>query len=296
MSESRTERRAAERRAAKLARKAAQKANPAAEHAAAAEPEPKPVATFIQSTDCEFASSATIDPPISEAKLEPKAAISEAELAANRANAQNSTGPRTDAGKAVSRYNAVRNALTGQTILLPTDDAALYRNHCAAYQKELNPVGARETILVQAIADHDWRLARIPVLEASFYALGARELGDDTMSMQLLEAHIQIAYEKHFRNLHLQQNRLTRYRAKDLAELKALQQTRMEEEKQAYELAAVLEKQAEATGQPFQPEKFGFVFSTADLAAFREAKSDLRLAKLLIQLRSEGQKTLAEAA
>ena len=296
MSESRTERRAAERRAAKLARKAAQKANPAAEHAAAAEPEPKPVATFIQSTDCEFASSATIDPPISEAKLEPKAAISEAELAANRANAQNSTGPRTDAGKAVSRYNAVRNALTGQTILLPTDDAALYRNHCAAYQKELNPVGARETILVQAIADHDWRLARIPALEGNIYALGEHKLAGDEMPAHLLEAHIRTTYEKHFRNLHLQQNRLTRFRANDLAELKALQQARVEEEKQNYERAADLEKYAEATGQPFQPEKFGFVFSTSDLAAFRQAKSDLRLAKLIIQLRSEGQKPFAQAA
>ena len=116
------------------------------------------------------------------------------------------------------------------------------------------------------------------------------------MPAHLLEAHIQITYEKHFRNLHLQQNRLTRYRAQDLAELKALQQAREEKEKQKYERAAALEKHAEASGQSFQPENFGFVFSTTDLAAFREAKSDLRLAKLLIQLRSEGQKTLAEAA
>jgi hypothetical protein len=289
MSLARTERRAAERRAAKLARKAS-KTNLAVGSATVSEPDPSPVNIFTVDVAEEPSITASTPPPA------PKPAISEAKLAANQANAQKSTGPRTDAGKALTRHNAVRNALTGQTILLPTDDAVRYQKHCEAYHKELKPVGAFETILAQAIADHDWRLARIPVLEASFYALGARELGDDTMSMQLLEAHIQIAYEKHFRNLHLQQNRLTRYRAKDLAELKALQQTRMEEEKQAYELAAVLEKQAEATGQPFQPEKFGFVFSTADLAAFREAKSDLRLAKLLIQLRSEGQKTLAEAA
>jgi uncharacterized protein with GYD domain len=130
----------------------------------------------------------------------------------------------------------------------------------------------------------------------SIDARNATNLAGDEIPARLPGAHIQIVYEKHFRNLHLQQNRLTRYRAKDLAELKALQQARIDEEKQNYERAAAIEKQAEATGQTFRPEKSGFVFSTGDLAAFREAKSDLRLAKLLIQLRSEGQKPLAQAA
>ena len=286
MSQARTERRAAERRAAKLARKAAQKPNPAAVVTT-------PVATYDAVPE-EF-NYAT---PLAAAEPEPtqKPALSEARLAANRANAQKSTGPQTEAGKAVSRFNAVRNALTGQTILLPTDDAARYQSHCESYHKELKPVGARETTLAQAIADHDWRLARIPVLEASLSALGEFKLADENMPAHLLEAHIQITYEKHFRNLHLQQNRLTRYRAKDLAELKALQQAREEEEKQNYERAAALQQHLESTGQSLQPEKFGFVFSTSDLAAFHEAKSDLRLAKLLIQLRSEGEKTLAQAA
>ena len=287
MSLTRNERRAAERRAAKLARKAAQKAIPAAVD----EETQTPVASCDPLTE-EFTSSAALasDSP------EPKPTISEAKLAANRANAQKSTGPRSDEAKAVTRHNAVRHGLTGQAVLLPTDDAVRYQALCDAYQKELKPVGAFETILVQAIVDHDWRLARIPVLEASFYALGEFELADEKIPMHLLEAHIHIAYEKHFRNLYLQQNRLTRYRAKDLAELKALQQARLEEEKKNYELAAVIQQQAETTGQPFQPEKFGFVFSISDLAAFREAKSDLRLAKLLTQLRAEGQKTIAQAA
>jgi uncharacterized protein with GYD domain len=286
MSQARTERRAAERRAAKLARKAAQKPNPAAVSAT-------PVATCdAVPEEFNYARALTT----ADREPTPQPAISEAKLAANRANAQKSTGPQTEVGKAVSRYNAVRNALTGQTILLPTDDAARYQAHCDSYHKELKPVGARETTLAQAIADHDWRLARIPALEANLYALGEHKLAGDEMPAHLLEAHIQTTYEKHFRNLNLQQNRLTRYRTKDLAELKALQQAREEEEKQNYERAAALEKHAESMGQSFQPEKFGFVFSTDHLAAFCEAKSDLRLAKMLIQLRSEGQKTYAEAA
>ncbi len=290
MSQARTIRRAAERRAAKLARKAAQNTNPAIKQAPASELETTSVETFTRQAD----DDSVIEMRLSEPA--PKPAISEAKLAANRANAQKSTGPRSDGAKALTRYNAVRHGLTGQAVLLPSEDAARYQSHCDAYHKELKPVGAFETTLVQSIADHDWRLARIPILEANFHALGEFELAGENIPAHLLEAHIQIAYEKHFRNLHLQQNRLTRYRAKDLAELKALQQARFEEEKRTYELAATLKEQAEATGQTFQPEKFGFVFSTSDLACFREAKSDLRLAKLLIQLRSEGQEPLAQAA
>ncbi|HLH04775.1 MAG TPA: hypothetical protein VKX25_18555 [Bryobacteraceae bacterium] len=51
----------------------------------------------------------------------------EAQLIANRANSQLSTGPKTAEGKATVSHNAVKNALTGATVLLPTDDAALYQ-------------------------------------------------------------------------------------------------------------------------------------------------------------------------
>lgn len=94
---------------------------------------------------------------------------SSAQLAANRANAQLSSGAKTPEGKAASSLNAVKNALTGRTVLLPTDDAAAYQAHIAAYQKDLQPVGQRECDLVQSIADAMWRLRRIPGLELGIY-------------------------------------------------------------------------------------------------------------------------------
>jgi hypothetical protein len=42
--------------------------------------------------------------------------VSDARLAANRANAQHSTGPTTPEGKAKSSHNAVKTGLTGRTI------------------------------------------------------------------------------------------------------------------------------------------------------------------------------------
>ena len=48
------------------------------------------------------------------------------QLAANQANSQLSTGPKTPEGKATSSLNAVKTGLTGRTVLLPGDDAAAY--------------------------------------------------------------------------------------------------------------------------------------------------------------------------
>ena len=89
---------------------------------------------------------------------------SPAQLAANRANAAHSTGPITPEGKTVSSRNAVTTALTGRTILLPSDDLLAYETHLAAYAKRYQPTTHDQTVLVQSIADTDWRLARIPHL------------------------------------------------------------------------------------------------------------------------------------
>ena len=52
---------------------------------------------------------------------------SAAQIDANRLNAQSSTGPKTEEGKRVTSLNALKTALTGQIVLLPSDDTALYR-------------------------------------------------------------------------------------------------------------------------------------------------------------------------
>jgi hypothetical protein len=183
--------------------------------------------------------------------------VSPTQLAANRANAELSTGPQTSAGKANSCLNAVKTGLTGRTVLLPSDDAAEYERHVRAYFDELQPVGQRETDLAQSIADTAWRLKRIPGLESAIYAQGYIDFADSfedhapALRPRLIELHTFLAYEKQLRNLQLQDARLHRRLMKDTTELRTLQQERKSKEVQAVKPAAPVR----------QPEN-GFVFST----------------------------------
>ena len=188
---------------------------------------------------------------------EAEAAISPAQLAANRANAELSTGPKTCAGKANSCLNAVKTGLTGRTVLLPTDDAAEYERHVRAYFDELQPVGPRETDLAQSIAETAWRLKRIPGLESAIYAQGYIDFADTfkdhapALRPRLIELHTFLAYEKQLRNLQLQDARLHRRLMQDTAELRALQQERKSKTAQAAKPSA-----------PVRLPENGFVFST----------------------------------
>ncbi len=49
-----------------------------------------------------------------------------AQVLSNQENAKHSTGPKTEAGKLNSKLNATRHGLTGQTVVLPTEDAHAY--------------------------------------------------------------------------------------------------------------------------------------------------------------------------
>src|SRR5690242_4000949 len=182
--------------------------------------------------------------------------LSEARLLANQANAQLSTGPRTPEGQAKSSLNAVKTGLTGRTVLLPSDDTAEYERHLAAYADEFAPIGLLETNLLQSIAETDWRLHRIPALESALFAKGRIEFAelfneqDLALRPHLIDAHTFITYEKQIRNLQLQEARLARRREKEIAELRRLQNERIEKE---------------ANGKTPRLAHNGFVFSTPQI-------------------------------
>src|ERR1700722_9060572 len=96
--------------------------------------------------------------------------------AINKANAQHSTGPRTAAGKQRSSLNAWRHGLTGQTVILPTEDHSAYERHSQSFLDEYHPQGATETQLAQSLIDTSWRLNRAAALETNLFSLGIAEM------------------------------------------------------------------------------------------------------------------------
>ena len=84
----------------------------------------------------------------------------------NRTNAQNSTGPRTEEGKQRSSQNAIKHGLTGQAVLLLSEDAAAYESHLQKYLHDYQPKGIQEEDLVRSIAAVAWRLNRLLGIES----------------------------------------------------------------------------------------------------------------------------------
>jgi len=260
-------RRAAERAALKAAAK--QEKTMAAAAGASTSPEP---------------SSPNVD--FAEEESRP---LSNAQMAANKANAQKSHGPVTLKGRAKSSLNAIKTGLTGQTVLLPADDAIAYQAHLDRHFARYSPATDEEHTLVQMIADSEWRILRIPGLEASICAIGRLKLADlhpeetDRIAREaLIRGEVFLAYRRDLTNLALQERRLRNQHKSDLAKLEALQNDRKEYEKKNTK-GAIQESMLKAfrimdhyqqQGKKFVPEPHGFVFSLAEIQHCHQAFLD----------------------
>lgn len=93
---------------------------------------------------------------------------SAAQIRANRANAQRSTGPRSEAGKDVTRFNALTHGLAAEKLVIrgenPEDLQALRTQLRADYA----PANEVEAMLVEEVAQCWWRLQRARAQENRF--------------------------------------------------------------------------------------------------------------------------------
>ena len=90
--------------------------------------------------------------------------LSERKLAAQRQNAQKSTGPRTLEGKATVSLNAVKSGLTAETTIITgrrgKEDPEVFEAHKAYIWNDCAPVGFHEEYIVGEIIRITWRLPR----------------------------------------------------------------------------------------------------------------------------------------
>jgi len=83
-----------------------------------------------------------------------------AQTKANQQNAQKSTGPQTDEGKATVSQNAIKHGLFAAEAVIKGEDPAEYQAYHDQFLAELDPVGAVETMLADRFVSLVWRLKR----------------------------------------------------------------------------------------------------------------------------------------
>jgi hypothetical protein len=202
----------------------------------------------------------------------------------NRANAQHSTGPKTSEGKQKSSLNALRHGLTGQIVVMPTEDLQAYQHHLKSFTDELNPKGVIETNLVQALADTSWRLNRVAALETNLLTLGITTGNSFTDAPQQIQDAMSIvsaleSQSKALSNLSLHSQRLSRQFERTVAQLRDLQEIRhIQERRDLNELLDITEMY-ESLGDTYDPSEHGFVFSEPQISAAKIARRRENLAE-----------------
>src|SRR5947209_7690102 len=117
--------------------------------------------------------------------------ISDKQLAANRANALRSTGPRTNEGKHRSRENAVRHGLTGQITIMTPEDRDAHDKFCNELIESLTPENPLERQFAQSVAEDSWRINHARALETRIFAISQDDPTETLKQLQLLTLYEQ---------------------------------------------------------------------------------------------------------
>ena len=162
---------------------------------------------------------------------------SEAQIAANRRNAQRSTGPTTEEGRARVAQNGVKHGLCAADPVLPWEDRAEFEALIADLTAGLQPANEIELALLSQYADAMWRRQRCPSLETGLLAGAMPETtegcpeGVHPTVWAMGEAWM--ARSKEINRLSLHESRLSRLCERALNRLLAVQAERRQEEKAA---------------------------------------------------------------
>lgn len=173
--------------------------------------------------------------------------VTEAKLEANRQNSQLSTGPITEAGKAISSRNACKHGLTAKhPSLLPDEDQADRDTLAAEMRKHFDPYNSVERELIDQLIDFQWRLRRASRFEAEI-------LSADLPDFKALN------------NMSLHAARLKRQFSTTLKEFQALHAAEAAKITANLERAAIVHKADQLLDRPSTLADHGFDFSLSYL-------------------------------
>lgn len=97
------------------------------------------------------------------------------QIQANRLNAEKSTGPKSEEGKALVSQNATKHGLLSSQAVLPWEESASLGALEEGLRAELQPKGELERVLVDRVASLVWRLRRAGKIEAAILAIEQHE-------------------------------------------------------------------------------------------------------------------------
>jgi hypothetical protein len=76
-------------------------------------------------------------------------------------------GPKTNEGKEISRYNAIKHGLLTKEVLIDGEDEKALMELKETVHEQLNPVGPIEALLTDRIISSFWRLRRAIIVETA---------------------------------------------------------------------------------------------------------------------------------
>ena len=115
----------------------------------------------------------------------------QAQLNANRLNAQKSTGPTSPEGKAASSLNALKSGIDAWSHIIPGEDAAELEALTTAFHRHYQPAGPTELALVDTLISTEWIQRRLRRIEAQLWNYRLECLDKNLSHADFLDASIQ---------------------------------------------------------------------------------------------------------
>jgi hypothetical protein len=100
-------------------------------------------------------------------------------LESNRANAQLSSGPRTEAGKSRSSRNAISHGLQSSDVVLAHEDSEEFLRILRHYQQQVDLTDPEQAFLAEQLAQAQWRLTRVQRLTRLYFDLEVAGFSDN---------------------------------------------------------------------------------------------------------------------
>ena len=208
--------------------------------------------------------------------------VSDAQLKANRENAQHSTGPVTSAGKDLVRHNATKHGFAGQIVVIPDHEQEAFRQHLENFRAEYQPKEITEEVLVQSMADISWSTQQMAAHSINFmsilgsYPTNIPTSGNPQTDFAISQSQKAVAQIKALNTLSIYEQRKTRLFHNTRRELALVQAERKAKEKAELEQAAQLRKlcklHRDRSVPEWHPSENGFVCSLAEIDRFIAAQ------------------------